>query len=110
MMKYMMRFEKNIPVMVSVRVNLNSPAVAPLRWGSARPFPLLHLLGGLPEEKTGRNRGSQKSYNHRQESAGPLQMGHERHRQRVPPIDVGIKRCDYLGEQNERQPLEDLRD
>jgi hypothetical protein len=34
MMKYMMRFEKNIPVMVSVRANHNSPAVALLRWES----------------------------------------------------------------------------
>jgi hypothetical protein len=33
-MKYMMKFEKNIPTIMSARALLNSPAVAPL--GAAR--------------------------------------------------------------------------
>jgi hypothetical protein len=37
-------------------------------------------------------------------------MGHERNRQRASPIDVGIKRCHHVGEQDERQPLENLCD
>jgi hypothetical protein len=37
-------------------------------------------------------------------------MGHERHGQRVPPIDVSVERRKHIGKQDERQPFENLRD
>ena len=69
----------------------------------------LHFLGCLPKEEIGRNRGSENCHQNRQESARPLHARQERHRQRLPPIDVSEKRSQHVGEQNERHPLENPR-
>lgn len=103
-----MKFEKNMPATVSMRAPSQFPRgrALTLGEGSALGSFFFHLLGCLPEEEIRRNRGSQDRHKHPEESARPLQMGHERHRQSVPPIDLGIKRCEYVGEQDERHPFE----
>ena len=72
MMKYMIRFEKNIPVTTSFAgfSQLGVGGAFTRFDGQLRLFPLLlHFLRSLPEEQVGRNGGSEDS-----DQRGPISL------------------------------------
>jgi len=94
MMKYMMKFEKNIPVMVlSVRATLNSPARRALALRKRTPLPalLLHLLAACQKKRQGKivaPESLQARPEIRVTTPDGAQIAHRL--QRVPPINMGI--------------------
>jgi hypothetical protein len=110
MMKYMMKFDANIPVTTSMRARLNSPLVAPIRCARLRPSALfLDFLRRLPEKQIRRNSRAKNANQDRQEIAGPGRSRDNRREQRSPPVDMRKKSRRDVGEQYKGRPFEDAR-
>jgi len=81
---------------------------APLLNGAPTGGPiLLDLLGGLPEEEIGRDRGPQDAHECGEVAVGPLNARGHGGDQDSLPVRSGQERGQDVGEQDEREPLED---
>jgi len=113
MMKYMITFEKSMPVSTSVRSARSSPASGTFSFPRGRQTIrtlIFNFVGCTPKEEIRRDRRSQYGHQNGKGLAVPADMTNETGYQHRVPIRLSEERGHYISEERQSKPFEDSHD